>query len=131
VSELQANFTAIKRRARAASKVPEGKHGLGAQLFSYVFSAITVEPEDDSSDSQQDSYIPDLVLARAGKFVQLGDLESAVNELNGLKGQAAFTVKDWKQDATNRVMVNRMLKVIKMECSLLNESLSDENEDVI
>lgn len=125
VSELQANFTAIKRRARAASKVPEGKHGLGAQLFSYVFSAITVEPEDDSSDSQQDSYIPDLVLARAGKFVQLGDLESAVNELNGLKGQAAFTVKDWKQDATNRVMVNRMLKVIKMECSLLNESLSD------
>ena len=71
------------------------------------------------------------MLARAGKFVQLGVLESAVNELNGLKFQAAFTVKDWKQDATNRVMVNRMLKVIKMECSLFNESLSDENKDEI
>lgn len=138
VSELQANFNLVKRRARAASKVPEGKRGLGAQLFSYAFSAITVEPDPEKaygstdsvpstpeglSDSQQ--YDPDLILARAGKFVQLGDLETAIAELNKLKGQAAFTVKDWKQDATNRVMVNRMLKVIKLECALLNESLSE------
>jgi len=139
VSELQADFHLVKKRARAASKVPEGNRGLGAQLFSYAFSAITVEPDPDKANVPTDSasssivglssepqlYDPDLILARAGKFVQLGDLETAVAELNQLKGQAAFTVQDWKHNATNRIMVNRMLKVVKLECALLNERMSE------
>jgi hypothetical protein len=53
-------------------------------------------------------------------------LEQAVEELNKLpsNGQAAFTVKDWKKDAVERVAVDKALRTIKVECALLNSIIS-------
>ena len=62
------------------------------------------------------------VLVRASRYVQLGELETAVDELDKLSGQPAFVVADWKKNAIDRINVEKALKVIKMECALLNES---------
>jgi hypothetical protein len=56
--------------------------------------------------------------------VKLGELEESVSELDKLKGQAAFTVRDWKSAAMDRIAVEKALKVIKMECALLNKNMS-------
>ena len=49
--------------------------------------------------------------------MKLGELEESVSELDKLKGQAAFTVRDWKSAAMDRIAVEKALKVIKMECA--------------
>jgi len=59
------------------------------------------------------------------KHVQLGELRQAVEQLDKLKGLAAFVASDWKKDAMNRIAVDKAIKVIKMECALVNESLLD------
>lgn len=56
--------------------------------------------------------------------MKLGELEESVSELDKLKGQAAFTVRDWKSAAMDRIAVEKALKVIKMECALLNKNMS-------
>ena len=56
--------------------------------------------------------------------MKLGELEESVGELDKLEGQAAFTVSDWKTSAMDRVAVEKALKVIKMECALLNKNMS-------
>ncbi len=66
----------------------------------------------------------DYALNRAKRHVKLGELEESVSELDKLKGQAAFTVRDWKSAAMDRIAVEKALKVIKMECALLNKNMS-------
>jgi hypothetical protein len=65
----------------------------------------------------------DYILSCANYYVKVGDLENAVYELEKLTGQTAFTVEDWKKSAMDRIAVEKVLKVIKLECSLLNKSM--------
>ena len=44
-------------------------------------------------------------------------------ELEQLSGQTAYAVKDWKKAALDRIAVEKVLKVVKLECSLLNKSM--------
>jgi Mitochondrial inner membrane protein. len=80
-------------------------------------SPDTAPPEDDSGK------MSDYILARAKLHVHAGNLEKAIEELDQLKGQVAFTVKDWKLSAMDRISVEKALKVIKMECALLNKNM--------
>ena len=64
------------------------------------------------------------ILARAKHHVKLGELQEAVNELDKLEGQTKFTVRDWKANANDRIAVEKALKVIKMECAILNKNMA-------
>jgi len=87
-------------------------------------SADTAPPPADASGSAPEGKMSDYYLARAKRSIQLGDLEQAVSELDQLKGQVAFTVNDWKSAAKDRIAVEKALKVIKMECALLNKNMA-------
>jgi len=110
--------------------VPKGRIGLEGQLLGILFAKLTIPPSPDAAPITTDTTSApatddaDYILAKAQKHVQLGNLELAVDELEKLNGQTAFTVKDWKKDALNRISVEKALKVIKMECALLNENMS-------
>jgi hypothetical protein len=121
--ELQARFEAVHKKARQAALVPTGRTGLEGQLAGMLFSTVKYPPSPDDPAPESDKDNAEYVLVRAQKYVQLGELEHAVEQLEKLEGQTAFTVSDWKRDAMNRVAVQKALKVIKMECALLNESL--------
>jgi hypothetical protein len=58
--------------------------------------------------------------------VQLGELERAIEQLEKLDGQPAFTAKDWTLDAKDRLAAEKAAKVIKMECAIVNESMSEQ-----
>lgn len=79
-------------------------------------------PDDPAPEESKDE--PEYVLARAQRYVKLGELDRAVEQLSKLQGQAAFTVKDWKKSAEERIAADKALQVIKMEVALMNESLS-------
>lgn len=125
LSELQARFEQVHKRSREAAFVPLGRQGLEGQLAGKLFATLTFAPDPEDAAPESDKDNAQYVLVRARKHVQLGELESAVEQLEKLEGQPAFTVADWKQDAMNRIVVEKALKVIKMECALVNESLAE------
>ena len=124
VAELQAAFDESYTVGRQAAMVPEGRAGLEGQLMGMLFAKLSVPPSPEAvPTSEEEGNVTDGVLSLARKHVQVGDLEKAVEQLNKLKGQAAFVMKDWKSLAADRVSTERALKVIKLECALLNNEM--------
>lgn len=124
VAELQVAFDKSYTVGRQAAMVPEGRAGLEGQLMGMLFAKLSVPPSPESvPTSEEEGNVTDGVLSLARKYVQVGDLEKAVEQLNKLKGQAAYVMNDWKSQAADRVSTERALKVIKLECALLNKEL--------
>jgi len=125
LSELQTRFEDVQKKCRQAVLVPAGRPGLDGQLAGMVFATLKYPPNPEDPAPEDDKDNAEYVLVRARQHVQLGELEKAVEQLDKLKGQPAFTVADWKRDATDRITVGKALKAIKLECALLNSSLSE------
>ncbi len=126
LQELQTRFEEqVHKKCRQAALVPAGQQGLEGQLLGMFFSTLKFPPgpEDAAPESEKD--VADFVLARARRHVQLGELEQAVMQMEKLNGQAAFVAKDWTRKAKDRVSVEKALKVIRLECALANESMSN------
>lgn len=124
VADLQAKFDESYGVGRQAAMVPEGRAGLDGQLMGMLFAKLSVPPSPDSvPTSKEEGSVADGILSLARNYVQLGDLEKAVEELSKLKGQTAFVMDDWKSKALDRVSTERALKVIKLECALLNKDM--------
>lgn len=125
VADLQATFDSTYHVARQAAMVPEGRPGLDGQLLGILFAKLSAAPSPDAAivPSSEEGNVADGVLSVAKEYVRLGDLDRAVEQLEKLKGQAAFAVRDWKSNAMDRVLTERALKVIKLECALLNKDV--------
>jgi len=124
LSELQTQFDVVHIKARQAALVPEGRPGLDGQIMGIVFSTVKYAPNPEDPVPEESANEAEYVLSRARRHVQLGELEPAVEQLGKLKGQPAFTVRDWKQKALDRIAATKALHVIKLECALMNESMS-------
>ncbi len=107
-----------------AAMVPEGRAGLSGQLLGMLFAKLSVPPSSDAvPKSEEEGNVADGILSLARMYVHLGDLEKAVEQLNRLKGQTAYVMSDWKTKAADRVSTERALKIIKLECALLNRDM--------
>lgn len=134
LSELQTRFVPVFQKCRQAALVPVGRPGLEGQLAGILFATLKYPPDVDTGSSSPVGSGntaamegAEYLLARAQKHVQLGELEHAVEQLDKLEGQAAFTIADWRKDAIDRIAVEKALKVIKLECALLNESCLEDD----
>jgi len=123
LSELQTSYETIHNSGRQAAHVPIGRKGLEGQLAGMLFATLTSPPSPDSLPPESDSAMAEYALVRARGHVRLGNLEEAVNELNKLKGQTAYTMRDWKNIANDRIAVEKVMKIIKMECALMNKNM--------
>ncbi|KAL3807430.1 hypothetical protein ACHAXA_003959 [Cyclostephanos tholiformis] len=122
--DLQATFDENYRIGREAAMVPEGRAGLSGQLLGMLFAKLSVPPSSDAvPKSEEEGNVADGILSLARMYVHLGDLEKAVEQLNRLKGQTAYVMSDWKTKASDRVSTERALKIIKLECALLNKDM--------
>ena len=121
--ELQSMFSKVKSSCRQAAMVPEGS-GLAGQLTGYALSALSHEPPVGLIEGESDDHI----LARAHYFVQNGDLEQAVAQLDQLQGQASFVASSWRNAALSRAIVEQAVRIIKMECALINKNMSGISE---
>lgn len=124
VSELQTKFDKVQKKCRQAAMVPEGRLGLEGQLLGIIFSSLKYAPSPDDAAPEENKDDAEYILARARRYVQLGELEQAVEQLDKLKGQAAFTVRDWTKCARDRVATDKALHVVKLECAVMNKSMS-------
>ena len=128
LQQLQASFEeTIYPQCRKAANIPAGVEGLEGQLLGSVFSLLRFAPGPQEAAPESEKDASEYVLARIKRYVQLGELEQAITETKKLKGQVAFTAKDWESQARDRVAVEKTLKVIRMECALANESVTKAN----
>ena len=128
VAELQVKFDESYKVGREAAMVPEGRAGLEGQLLGKLFAKLSVPPSPDAvPTTEEEGSVADGILSLARQYVQLGDLEKAVAQLDRLTGQTAYVMNDWKSMASDRVSTERALKVIKLECALLNKDLVGES----
>jgi mitofilin len=126
LSELQTRFETVYKKSRQAALVPDGRATLGGQLLGMVFSTVKYAPEPDDAAPADAADENEYILVRARKLVQLGELERAIEQLEKLKGQPAFTSRDWTLDAKDRVAAEKAAKVIKMECAIVNDSFAND-----
>lgn len=134
LSELQVRFDHVHASARQAAMVPEGKYDLFSQIFGIVFAKVTIPPSPsfmslpttDNDNNNRASTTIDYTLSNAYHYIQLGHLEQALEQLNTINtsNQASFTIKDWKQDAEDRVAIEKVRKIIQLECAILNATMS-------
>lgn len=133
LAELQTWFEDIYTKVRQAALVPAGRPGLEGQIAGRLLASLKFAPQatDDDDDDDEKTSTPaktsdaEVILAKARRCVQKGDLTAAVALVETLPGQAALTLADWKTETLNRILVDKAVKVIKLECALLNESLAD------
>ena len=65
--------------------VPDGRAGLEGQLMGKLFAKLSVPPSSDAVPaSDKEGNVANGVLSLARKYVQLGDLEKAVEQLDRL-----------------------------------------------
>jgi hypothetical protein len=125
LQELQTAFEeTIYPQCRKAANIPPGLNGLEGQLVGSVFSFLRIPPRPQEAAPEEEKDASEYVLARIKRHVQMGELEEAARESKKLEGMVAFTAKDWESKARDRVAVEKILKVIRMECALANENLS-------
>lgn len=130
LQELQTRFEEqLHKKCRQAALVPAGQQGLEGQLLGMVFSTLKFPPGPDDAAPESEKDFAEFVLARARRHVQMGELEQAVGQMEKLTGQVAFVAKDWTQKAKERVAIEKALKVIRLECALANESMSNVSKE--
>jgi hypothetical protein len=91
------------------------------------------ESETSKSNNVVTSYFEtsrelDQVLSLAKHYVNIGDMERAVKLLDHKlppTSQVAFVVQDWKTQTKQRVAVDQVLHLLKMECAVMNERMKN------
>lgn len=135
VSQCQAWFEDMYEKLRQAALVPVGRPGLEGQLAARFWAAVSsaaptsAADKDDTTEAGHEDPAKNAVnvLAKARRAVQNGNLTAALEWLEKLppNSQVALATKDWKAAALARTQVDKAIKVIKMECALINESLAE------
>jgi len=101
--QLYDDFRRVKLYSRRAQYVPE-QGGVGWRLLSLLLATVTFEEKGLVQGSH-----PDAVLARAEYYLEHGDLEQSVKEMEKLNGLVAFIARQWVSAARHRLQVDRSL----------------------
>lgn len=72
-----------------------------------VFSTLEYDSNPDKPAPKVAQDDAEYLLVRARRHVHLGKLGRAVGQLDKLKGQEAFAVKDWQKNAMDRVATHK------------------------
>jgi len=108
-----------------AALVPFNRTDIASQIYASLFATLTIPPDPSAGVSEEPN--PDMVLSLVRDHVKKGNIENALTTLSQNQmdnNQLAFTIGDWQRGANDRVAVEKVLRVIKMECALLNAELA-------
>jgi len=126
VLQLQDHFLdTVYQSARQAALVPFNRTDIASQIYASLFATLTIPPDPSAGVSEEPN--PDMVLSLVRDHVKKGNIENALTTLSQNQmdnNQLAFTIGDWQRGANDRVAVEKVLRVIKMECALLNAELA-------
>ena len=83
-----------------------------------ILSYIAISP-----DHPVDGTGIEEILSRAAYYIDCGDLESALNELNGIQGYGRVLLSDWTALANDRLLIDQSAKALRARIVTLHTSL--------
>lgn len=110
-SELLQQFLDIRSTVRTQALVPEGG-GVAWQLAASALAFVTQPVKGNVSGSD-----PDAILARAEHYLQRGDVQAAVSELDAFKGLAGRALQAWIASAKTRIEVEQAVGAVRSHVS--------------
>jgi len=106
----------VRETARSEFYVPDSFNGAGGRLLGATLAAIAISPRHSpaTGGSGED------VLARMSSHLDKGDLLAAVEEGNNVTGRTAAPLRDWLQEAQDRLAADQAMRLLHIHGSVLN-----------
>jgi len=117
LSELQVRFNVMRDEVRKAALAPEAAPKMVGQLIGTVLATISWMPTGLVAGPGAEE-----TLSRAAYYLERGKLTETLRELDGVKGYAQVLMKDWKDLARERLIVDQGIKVLKANAVLRHKA---------
>eukprot|EP01104_Vermistella_antarctica_P017841 TRINITY_DN6418_c0_g1_i1.p1 TRINITY_DN6418_c0_g1~~TRINITY_DN6418_c0_g1_i1.p1 ORF type:complete len:765 (-),score=216.48 TRINITY_DN6418_c0_g1_i1:15-2309(-) len=118
LGDLRHRFHKVRAIARRESFLPEDGGNVASKGWATVLDTVTF-----SSEGMVPGNSADAVLARAAAFLDKGNLQGALQEVEKLDGRAADVVVDWVVDGKDLLVMTQGAKVLEGICGHLVKSL--------
>lgn len=115
-AQLFNRFKTVHKLGRQAAMVPK-ESGMMGHLAGKVLATVTIAPKGPIEGTDAEA-----IFSRTAHFLEAGDLESAVKEMDTLTDYPAEVANDWIVEAKSRLLLEQAAKVIKAHVSLLAAS---------
>lgn len=117
--ELQVRFQVMREEMRKAALAPENAPKMVGQLVGSVLASISFAPNGYIRGPGTEE-----ALARAAFCLERGNLRACLHELEGIQGYSRVLMQDWQKLATDRVVVDQALNVLRANAILRHRSLA-------
>jgi len=115
---LHKGFRKVERAGSTASFLPPNPSIYG-HLLAQVFSFLTLRERQLVSGSDDHA-----CLSRAGYFMKRGDLPRVIEQLHQLSPAAKQVCLDWEREATERLLLEQSLDLIRSRIQTLQMALA-------
>ena len=116
--ELQRRFERVKKECRKTFFTPDNGGILGRAVGS-VAAELTIAPDGLVQGESAEAR-----LARATYFLERGNLQSAIGEIESIDEEVAAVAGDWLRAARTRVMVTQAVRLMSSHITTLAATLS-------
>lgn len=122
-AELKTRFMVMREEMRKAALAPDAApNAMIGQLIGSILATISWAPEGYITGPGLEE-----TLARAAFHIERGNIKKTLEELNGVKTSVPYAqvlMGDWKQLASDRMVVDQAIKILKAKTLIMNKSYS-------
>merc|ERR1712154_185451 len=107
-AQLHDRFCILENTLRQTAMTPKSSNSLWGNVLAKVFGSLLIREQiSRSGDGSNDR------ISRAGYSMKLGDLDSALDELNRLDEDILYPAQDWLRSARQRLLGLSAVQMIK------------------
>lgn len=120
IPDLRARFKVVRKEVRKASLIPDFAPNFLGQAVGSVLASISWSPSENSKIDPKDITSNDVEdrLAAIAYYLEINDLNNALNECNNINGYPKTLMNDWEEAVKERLVADQIVKIIKSELSL-------------
>jgi hypothetical protein len=116
LDDLRLRFASVKQECRKAALVPDNARGMLGHTIGALFATLTFDQKGLVSGEGVEEK-----LARADHYLDLGNLDLAIRELDTVQGLPGEILNFWLTDARTRYQLDLTRKALTGYVSILND----------
>lgn len=113
LAAIRSRFHVVKDEVRKAGLAPENAPPLLGQMIGNALAMISIEPSKPIEGEGIEA-----VLSRTYGFVEDGQLDLALKEVQGIRGYPRILLADWEEMVTNRIIAEQAAEGLRAATAL-------------
>jgi hypothetical protein len=113
LATIRSRFHVVKDEVRKAGLAPENAPPLVGQMIGNALALISIEPSKPIAGEGIEA-----VLSRTYGFVEDGQLDLALKEVQGIRGYPRILLADWEEMVTNRLIAEQAAEGLRAATAL-------------